>query len=163
MEEGCLAGMNLFSDETRHGFEHTLSWLDRWACSRNFGLGTRIPWDEEFLVESLSNSTIYMAYYTVCHLLQRGDIYGTDTSVVKPEQLTDEVWDFLFCGGPYPSNSDIPSDLLYKMEEEFEYWYPFDLRVSGKDLIQNHLTFCIYNHTSIFPNNHWPRGFRCNG
>ena len=38
--------------------------------------------------------------------------------------------------------------------QEFEYWYPFDLRVSGKDLIQNHLTFALYNHTAIFPPHH---------
>jgi len=49
------------------------------------------------------------------------------------------------------------------MKLEFEYWYPFDLRVSGKDLLQNHLTFCIYNHTAIWSKRHWPRGFRCNG
>ena len=29
--------------------------------------------------------------------------------------------------------------------QEFTYWYPVDLRVSGKDLIQNHLTFFLYN------------------
>lgn len=44
---------------------HTLGWLQQWACSRSFGLGTRLPWDEQFLIESLSDSTIYMAYYTV--------------------------------------------------------------------------------------------------
>ncbi|KAI3669040.1 hypothetical protein L6452_40260 [Arctium lappa] len=161
----CLANMNLYSDETRHVFEHTLSWLNQWACSRSFGLGTRIPWDEEFLVESLSDSTIYMAYYTVCHLLQNGEMFGSDTSSVKPESLTDDVWDYLFLSGPEPksSTSDIPLSLLEKMRREFEYWYPLDLRVSGKDLIQNHLTFCLYTHTAIFPKRHWPRGFRCNG
>lgn len=161
--EECLAGMNLYSEESRHGFEHTLSWLNQWACSRSFGLGTRIPWDEDFLVESLSDSTLYMAYYTVAHMLQGDDMYGGDRSSVKPEQLTDEVWDFVFVGGPYPNSSELPSSLLNKMKKEFEYWYPFDLRVSGKDLIQNHLTFCIYNHAAILPKHHWPRGFRCNG
>ncbi|KAD3640407.1 hypothetical protein E3N88_29630 [Mikania micrantha] len=161
--EECLANMNLYSDETRHGFEHTLSWLNQWACSRSFGLGSRIPWDEAFLVESLSDSTIYMAYYTVCHLLQKGDLFGVDTSAVKPEQLTDDVWDYLFLSGPEPKSSDISLTLLKKMRQEFEYWYPLDLRVSGKDLIQNHLTFCIYNHTALFPKKHWPRGFRGNG
>ncbi|CAH9084270.1 unnamed protein product [Cuscuta epithymum] len=161
--EECLTRMNLYSDETRHGFEHTLSWLNQWACSRNFGLGSRIPWDEQFLVESLSDSTIYMAYYTICHHLQKGDMYGNDHSSIKPEQLTDDVWDFLFCGGSYPNTCGISSALLEKMKREFGYWYPFDLRVSGKDLIQNHLTFCIYSHAAIFPKHHWPRGFRCNG
>ena len=40
-------------------------WLQQWACSRSFGLGTRLPWDPQYLIESLSDSTIYMAYYTV--------------------------------------------------------------------------------------------------
>ncbi|XP_042478314.1 leucine--tRNA ligase, cytoplasmic [Macadamia integrifolia] len=164
--EECLSNMKLFSDETRNGFVHTLSWLNKWACSRSFGLGTHIPWDDQFLVESLSDSTLYMAYYTIAHLLQNGDMYGCTNAVVKPikpEQMTDEVWDFVFCGGPFPEASDIPHSLLNKMKQEFEYWYPFDLRVSGKDLIQNHLTFTIYNHTALLPKHHWPRGFRCNG
>ncbi|CAN6343368.1 unnamed protein product [Urochloa humidicola] len=158
----CLSGMNAFSAETRNGFEHTLDWLNQWACSRSFGLGTRIPWDEQFLVESLSDSTLYMAYYTVSHLLQNGNMYGKEISSVKPEEMTDEVWDYVFCDGPAPK-SDIPPALLNKMKQEFEYWYPFDIRVSGKDLIQNHLTFCIYNHAALLPEHHWPRGFRCNG
>ncbi|XP_021812475.1 leucine--tRNA ligase, cytoplasmic-like [Prunus avium] len=164
LAEECLSSMDLYSDVTRHGFEHTLSWLNQWACSRSFGLGTRIPWDEKYLVESLSDSTIYMAYYTIAHLLHNGDMYGDSrTSGVTPEQMTNEVWDFIFCDGPFPKSSDISSSILNKMKQEFEYWYPFDLRVSGKDLIQNHLTFCIYNHTAIMPKKHWPRGFRCNG
>lgn len=32
---------------------------------------------------------------------------------------------------------------------EFEYWYPMDLRVSAKDLIPNHLTMALYNHTEV--------------
>ncbi|MED6176283.1 hypothetical protein PIB30_086621 [Stylosanthes scabra] len=103
LSEECLLNMNLYSDETRHGFEHTLSWLNQWACSRSFGLGTRIPWDEQYLVESLSDSTIYMAYYTVAHHLQSGDMYGSSkSSAIKPQQLTDDVWDYIFCDGPFP-------------------------------------------------------------
>ncbi|GLJ16023.1 hypothetical protein SUGI_0265820 [Cryptomeria japonica] len=132
--EECLAKMELYSDEARHGFENTLSWLNQWACSRSFGLGTRIPWDEQFLVESLSDSTLYMAYYTVSHLLQNGDMYGKTDSVIKAEQMTDEVWDYIFREGPFPQ-SEIPSDLLKCMKKEFEYWYPFDLRVSANAAI----------------------------
>ncbi|KAJ3694012.1 hypothetical protein LUZ60_009492 [Juncus effusus] len=160
--EECLKQMNTFSSETRNGFEHTLSWLNQWACSRSFGLGTRLPWDPQFLVESLSDSTLYMAYYTVAHVLQNGDMYGSKNGDIKPEQMTDQVWEFIFSDGPEPK-TDISIDLLKKMKNEFEYWYPFDLRVSGKDLIQNHLTFCIYNHAALMPKRHWPRGFRCNG
>jgi len=68
--------MELYSEETRNQFSSVLEWLHEWACSRSFGLGTRVPWDPVFLIESLSDSTIYMAYYTVAHILQDGDIYG---------------------------------------------------------------------------------------
>ena len=40
-------------------------------------LGTRLPWDEQYLIESLSDSTIYNAYYTVVHLLQQGPFDGS--------------------------------------------------------------------------------------
>ncbi|XP_010458258.1 PREDICTED: leucine--tRNA ligase, cytoplasmic [Camelina sativa] len=164
MAEECLSKMNLYSEETRHGFEHTLSWLNQWACSRSFGLGTRIPWDEQFLVESLSDSSLYMAYYTVAHFFHGGeDMYKGSKSLIQPQQMNDEVWEYLFCDGPYPKSSDIPSAVLSKMKQEFDYWYPLDLRVSGKDLIQNHLTFFIYNHTALLANRNWPRGIRCNG
>ena len=40
-------------------------------------LGTKLPWDEQYLIESLSDSTIYMAYYTVAYLLQGGVLDGS--------------------------------------------------------------------------------------
>jgi len=49
------------------------------------------------------------------------------------------------------------------MRSEFEYWYPFDFRNSGKDLVQNHLTFCLFNHVAIFSEKYWPRGIGVNG
>lgn len=65
---------------------------------------------------------------------------------------------------PYPAGCAIPEATLSKMRSEFEFWYPFDLRVSGKDLIQNHLTFSLYNHTTMWPKGDKnPKGFRCNG
>ncbi|CAF2869864.1 unnamed protein product [Rotaria sp. Silwood2] len=66
----ALEKMNVYHTETRHQFEAVLSWLHEHACSRSYGLGTKLPWDEQYLIESLSDSTIYMAYYTVAHLLQ---------------------------------------------------------------------------------------------
>ncbi|CAF3885382.1 unnamed protein product, partial [Rotaria sp. Silwood1] len=65
-----LQQLNVFSDETRQSFEATFDWLHEHACSRSYGLGTRLPWDKQYFIESLSDSTIYMAFYTVAHLLQ---------------------------------------------------------------------------------------------
>lgn len=80
--------------------------------------------------------------------------------------MTPEVWDYIFNKTkPYPKTTKIPQTSLDNMRREFEFWYPVDLRVSGKDLIQNHLTYYIYNHCAIWPNDttKWPKGIRANG
>ena len=40
-----------------------------------------------------------------------------------------------------------------------------DLRVSGKDLIGNHLTMSLYNHAAVWPDRPdlWPRSIYTNG
>ncbi|GAM85172.1 hypothetical protein ANO11243_031760 [Dothideomycetidae sp. 11243] len=154
---------NTFSTEVKNSFEQTLNWLGQWACARSYGLGSKLPWDHSFLVESLSDSTIYMSYYTIAHLLH-GDIFGKTrgSANVGAEQMTDEVWDYVF-HRTESVKSDIPKDTLHAMRREFEYWYPLDVRISGKDLIQNHLTFFLYVHLAIFPKEFWPRGIRING
>ncbi|KOS22606.1 Leucine--tRNA ligase [Escovopsis weberi] len=161
-------GLETWSAETKNGFEGVLNWLNQWACARSFGLGSKLPWDKQFLVESLSDSTIYMAYYTICHWLHK-DLYGKEKGVgnVAPEQLTDEVWDAIFCRRDLTddvvSGSGVARETLESMRREFEYFYPLDLRSSGKDLIPNHLTFFLYIHLAIFPPEYWPRGVRANG
>ena len=173
--EHCLSKMELYSDDVRNNFERTIAWLKEHACSRTYGLGTRLPWDDYWLIESLSDSTIYMAYYTVSHILQGGTyengIYQTNFAGkkgspkgIKPEQMTHEVWDYIFLNGPKPK-SQIPNDLLQTMRNEFNYWYPVDVRVSGKDLVQNHLTYFLYNHVAIWEDDEtkWPQSVRANG
>ena len=62
-------------------FSHCLGviiWLFFFSTfSFSFCEGTRLPWDEKWLIESLSDSTIYMAYYTVAHMLQGGVVDGS--------------------------------------------------------------------------------------
>ena len=161
--EACLAKINTFGHETRNAFEQCLAWLNQWACSRTYGLGTRLPWDKQYLVESLSDSTIYMAYYTIAHWLH-STIDGSKVGKgnIAAEQMTDDVWEFLLAKGKKPQ-TDIPLDTLDRMRYEFEYFYPLDVRVSGKDLIPNHLTFWLYTHTAVFDEEYWPQGVRANG
>ncbi|KAJ3029257.1 UNVERIFIED_CONTAM: cytosolic leucyl tRNA synthetase [Siphonaria sp. JEL0065] len=161
----CLAKMETFGQETRNAFEKNLDWLGQWACSRSFGLGSRLPWDPQFLIESLSDSTIYMAYYTVAHILHEGTLDGSKpgSGNISAEDMTDAVWDYIMLQGPVPKESKIARATLDKMKQEFEFFYPLDLRCSGKDLVTNHLTFFIYNHTAIFPPEKWPLGVRSNG
>lgn len=82
---------------------------------------------------------------------------------VTPEQMTDEVWDYILCDGAWPEPSPLPRAKADAMKHEFEYFYPFDVRSSGKDLIGNHLTFCVYVHAALFPEDKWPLSMRTNG
>lgn len=158
--------LNLYYPEAKNQFLRVVDWLSIWACARSYGLGTKVPWDESVMVESLSDSTIYQAYYSFAHLLHK-DMFGKEPGPlgVLPNQMTDDVWDYVFARR---ERSDLPkSDLAQKtletLRRHFDYWYPLDMRVSGKDLIQNHLTFHLYGHTAIFPKENWPRSIRVNG
>lgn len=151
-----------FHDETREKFLATFEWLGPWACSRQFGLGTKLPFAEEFLIDSLSDSTIYNAYYTIAHLLQ-GSLNGDKPGLagLTPDKINDAFFDCVFLNGPIPEGLD--EKLCERFRREFDFWYPVDCRVSGKDLVTNHLTMYLYNHAAIFPEDKWPIGIRANG
>lgn len=71
---------------------------------------------------------------------------------IKAEEMTPEVWDYIFFQkAPIPTITTIPLEKLNLLKKEFSYWYPVDLRVSGKDLVPNHLTYFLYNHVAIWP------------
>ena len=162
-------GFKTFNPANLDAFNLTLSWLKEWACSRSFGLGTKLPWDTQFVIESLSDSTIYMAYYTFAHLLHPESLDGKSGGGglgLSAAQLTDAAWDYVLLGAPYnAATMPAPEEALGAMRKEFTYWYPMDLRVSGKDLIQNHLTMSLYNHAAVWGADpaRMPGGFFCNG
>ena len=137
-------------ESTREQYDHTIDWLEQWPCIRNFGLGTPLPWDEDFIIEPLSDSTIYMSYYTIAHRLAE----------VPVEELTPAFFDTLFLG---PDAVDEPVDRALELREEWEYWYPVTVRCSAPDLVANHLTFFLYHHAELFPEELWPEGITVMG
>lgn len=65
-----------------------------------------------------------------------------------------DVWDYIFAQTgkmEYKPELGIAKEKLDQLRKEFQYWYPVDLRCSGKDLIPNHLLFFLYNHVGIWP------------
>ena len=137
-------------ENTREQYDHTIDWLNEWPCIRNYGLGTRLPWDDEFVIEPLSDSTIYMAYYTIAHRL----------ADVPPEEMDRHFFDTLFFG---PEQVENPDETALELREEWDYWYPVDYRCSGNDLISNHLTFFLYHHAELFEEPNWPQGITVMG
>nr|MDO8099305.1 leucine--tRNA ligase [Candidatus Njordarchaeota archaeon] len=154
-----LERMRIVPDDLRQEYKNTIEWLRYRACARQSGLGTKLPQAPEWTIESLSDSTIYMAYYTISKHIREHDL--------KEGQFKDNVFDYIFLGKGNPDKLagevELPKNLLESMRKEFLYWYPLDSRHSATELIPNHLTFFIFNHVAIFPMVHWPRQIVTNG
>ncbi|WP_456472614.1 leucine--tRNA ligase [Methanocaldococcus sp.] len=155
----CVDQMNFIPEHLRKVFHEMIDWMKDKACVRRRGLGTKFPFEEGWIIESLSDSTIYPAYYTIAKYINEMNI--------KPEQLTLELFDYIFLGKgdleEVSKKSNLDKEVVKKMREEFLYYYPVDWRCSAKDLIPNHLTFYIFNHVAIFPEELWPKGIVVNG
>ncbi len=154
-----IAQMKIYPETARTSFYTTIDWLREWACARTTGFGTPLPWGKGWIIETLSDSTVYMAFYTINKHINQLKI--------EPEKLTPDVFDFIFYGkGDWQeieATVGISGNFLKSAREEFLYWYPFDLRNSAKELVPNHLSFCIFHHAALFPPEHWPKGIGVNG
>jgi len=155
----CFEGMNILPNEIRSEFDKVLDWLRERACARQHGLGTKIPWDKEWLVESLADSVIYMAFYIISKYVNKKEINGND--------LTDEFFDYVFYvkkdSEEIANKINITKEKLEEIRNEFLYFYPVDSRHSGRDLVPNHLTFFVLNHVALFPEKNWPQEIVVNG
>ena len=150
----------LFYPAKYKGIMHgIIDWLEKRPCARKRGLGTRFPWNKEWIIESLSDSTIYMAMYTIAHIIRRENI--------KAEQLKEEFFDYVFLGEGNVSEvaklTGIREDVIEEMHGEFSYWYPNDERHTAPPHLSNHLAFFIMHHAAIFPEESWPKAITLNG
>jgi leucyl-tRNA synthetase len=155
----AIGQMAFYPEEARNWFQEVIDWLQDWPCARKTGLGTPLPWSPDWIVETLSDSTVYMAYYMVSKYVNAGKIHS--------DQLTPELFDYAYYGVGQPNEIsatlNIPLNLLQDIRQEFLYWYPVDLRNSGKDLVGNHLSFFIFHHVALFSKQYWPRAIGVNG
>ena len=159
LARNCLDEMNILPNNIKTEFVEVIDWLHERACARQQGLGTKLPWDKDWIVESLSDSVIYMAYYTISRFVNDGTI--------TPENLTREFFDYVLLDkgdvSLAASTSKLSEDVINSIKKEFSYFYPVDSRHSGRDLVQNHLSFFVLNHVAIFEKNLWPREIVVNG
>ncbi len=151
----ALAGMRILPSGLRQDYEYTIGWLRQKACTRASGLGTKFPFDETQMIEALSDSTIYMAFYAIAHIAKKMEKKsGADS-------INNEFFDYVFLGKK-PADAK-PSADWAAARAEFLYWYPLDSSHSAHDLVHNHLTYFIFNHTAIFEKRHWPKQTVSNG
>jgi leucyl-tRNA synthetase len=155
----ALAQAKVYPETAIPWFETIIDWLKEWACARKTGFGTPVKWSPGWVIETLSDSTIYMAFYTINKHIRQHNI--------KPEQLTPEAFDYIFYekgkAKQIAEKTKIKQEILEAMRQEFLYWYPVDLRNSAKELVPNHLTFFLFHHVALFPPEHWPKAIAVNG
>jgi leucyl-tRNA synthetase len=154
-----MESMALYPEGSINTFEKVLDWIDMRATERAQGLGTPFPLNREHIIESLSDSTIYMSMYTYINILRDS---GTD-----PEQLGPEFFDFVLCGrGDAKSvagSTGMDELVVKRCRDSFAYWYADTSRHSGPDLIYNHLVMYVFNHVALFDRRFWPRQIVTNG
>jgi leucyl-tRNA synthetase len=163
----CLDKVDIIPEEIRQEFNNVIDWLKQRACARKIGLGTKLPWDPDWIVESLSDSVIYMAYYLISRYLTNPRERSLSQYKIQSSLLNDDFFKYVLLGVGdsmrVANTSNIPIDLLKKIREEFLYFYPVDSRHSGRDLVPNHLSFFIFNHVAIFDKALWPKQIVVNG
>ncbi len=145
----CIDKMEIYPVQYRAELPAIVDWLDARPCVRRRGLGTEFPFEQGWIVEALSDSTIYMAFFIVSKFFNEQKIGIKD--------LTDEFFDFVFLG-----KGTAEKTVWKTIRKEFEYWYPLDINAAGKEHKSVHFPFFIFHHTAIFPENYWPKGISVN-
>jgi leucyl-tRNA synthetase len=162
----CLDQMVILPEELRAEFNYTLDWLKERACARTVGLGTKLPWDQNWIIEALSDSVVYMAYYILSKYFTKDWVVFKKFEKDK-SRLPDAFFKFTLLGegtvDTVAEQTGIPKRVLNAIQAEFQYFYPVDMRHSARDLVSNHLSFYTFHHASLFPEKQWPRGIVANG
>lgn len=153
-----VPGMNIQPQEYRDSLPGTLDWFKERACARlGNWLGTPFPFDERWTIEPISDSTLYSAYYIVSKAVNEGRL--------APEKIDDAFFDFVFLGkgtaASVSSAAGIPETTVSELRQDFQYWYPLDINLGGKEHMSVHFPVFLMNHAAVLPE-HMPKGIFVN-
>lgn len=151
--------MHILPSEFYNNVQGILDWFRERACVRQGNwLGTEFPFDPKWIIEAISDSTLYPLYYTISNYYNSG--------ILRLEQMTDEFFDLVFLGkGAVPdvSNSTgIEADLIRRIRDDVSYFYPLDINLGGKEHMTVHFPAFLKNHVAVLPPEFWPRGIFVN-
>ncbi|MBI2078511.1 MAG: leucine--tRNA ligase [Euryarchaeota archaeon] len=144
------ASMRIFPEEYRRDMPGVLDWFGDRACIRRGSwLGTEFPFKATWIIEPISDSTLYPAYYIVSPYV--------NSKRLRPEELTDAFFDFVFLGKGKPEKP-----VWAEVRKDFQFWYPVDINLGGKEHKTVHFPPYVMNHVAILPPEKWPRGIFVN-
>jgi leucyl-tRNA synthetase len=154
-----LKTMKIRPEKLRIAFEKTIDWIGMRAAEREQGLGTRFPFNQDHIIESLSDSTIYMCFYTFVNILRANGI--------TPESLKPEFFEYVISQKGnmkgVAKSTGIGEKVIEECRNAMDYWYTGTSNHSGADLVNSHLTMYIFNHVALMPEKFWPKQIVVNG
>jgi leucyl-tRNA synthetase len=151
--------MHILPKEYHENIQGVIDWYrERASVRQGNWLGTRFPYDPRWIVEAIADSTLYPVYYVISMYVNQG--------AVKPESMTEDFFDYVLLGEGTSKEvhaaTGIPEATLEAIKAEFEYWYPLDINLGGKEHMTVHFPVFLMNHVAILRPQHWPRGILVN-
>ena len=159
--------MHIYPKEYHDNLPKILDWFGDRACARlGNWLGSKLPFDNKWTIEPISDSTLYPAYYIISKYI--------NNKTITTQDLTEDFFDYIFLG---KTNTDKPSakekessakvdpakfELYKQIQEEFQYFYPLDINLGGKEHKTVHFPVFLMNHVAIMPEEKWPQGIFVN-
>lgn len=141
--------MSIFPKEYYDNLPSILDWFGERACTRlGRWMGSKFPFDKKWTIEPISDSTLYPAYYIVSKFV--------NNKTLKVDDLTEEFFDYVFLGEGKGKEKWKP------VRQEFEYFYPLNLNLGGKEHQTVHFPVFLMNHVAILPPDKWPKGIFVN-
>jgi leucyl-tRNA synthetase len=141
--------MTILPQEYYENMPQVLDWFSDRACARlGNWLGSKFPYDDKWTIEPISDSTLYPSYYIVSKFINNGTL--------KIDDLTEEFFDYVFLG------KGKGQELWKEVKEEFDYFYPLDFNLGGKEHKTVHFPVFLMNHVAILPESKWPKGIFVN-
>ncbi|MEK6960953.1 MAG: leucine--tRNA ligase [Nanoarchaeota archaeon] len=153
------ATMNVVPKEYHNNLPSVLDWFSDRACARlGNWLGSPLPFDKKWIIEPISDSTLYPLYYLVSGYVNDGTL--------NAGHLTEEFFDYVALGigkaGDVSKKIKVPEEVLEKIKADISYWYPLDINLGGKEHQTVHFPVFIMNHVGILRPNQWPKGIFVN-
>ncbi len=142
----CAEAMGIEPEDYCRNMPGVLDWFVERPCARQGRwMGTTLPFDKSYIIEAISDSTLYPIYYLVSKYVNNKSL--------NVNELTEEFFDYVFLGKGKPKKA-----LYKKIRDDVEYWYPLDMNLGGKEHRTVHFPPFIKNHVALLPKKYWPKG-----
>ncbi len=129
-KDHCRA-MQILPPEYYNNVQGVLDWFRERACVRQGNwLGTKFPFDPKWIIEAISDSTLYPIYYIISKYANSGEL--------RTEQLTEAFFDHVILGlgeaSEVSMSTGVTIELLERIKADVYYWYPLDINRAGKSI-----------------------------